>query len=315
MHGGLGRRFGSLGLAISGVATRLTATRSDNVQSEGPGCERAARVAVALLGRLGLDGGVTIHIQQTIPEHVGLGSGTQMALAVGAALGRLYGCELPPESLATLTGRGLRSGIGLGAFVHGGFIVDAGRGQRTVVPPIISRMPFPDHWRVLLVFDHTRQGVHGERELEAFAHLPEMRGQMASDLCRRVLVQMLPALAEADFATFAEAVTVFQDAMGDLFSRAQGGCYASPRVAAALDDLRAAGVRGIGQSSWGPTGFALFERETEALAAQHELRGRYREASLELMVVRGLNRGALVEQTTLRQDAMARTVMVSGRSA
>jgi beta-RFAP synthase len=302
MEGGYGRRFVSLGLPITGVATRLTATRADAVTVEGPGGDRASRYLQTIRERLGLKTGIHLRLLQAIPEHVGLGSGTQMALAVGTAASRLAGLALTSAELASLMGRGLRSGIGIAASEQGGFILDGGRGHNTVVPPVIARLPFPEQWRVLLIFDHNRQGVHGAGEAEAFAQLPTMTAATAAELCRRVLVQMLPALAEGQFDVFADAVKVVQDAMGDMFAAAQGGRYSSPRVAAVLDWLLGKGVRGIGQTSWGPTGFALFPDDSSALAAQAEARARWRDSSLEFVVVRGLNRGLAVQETRARQS-------------
>jgi beta-RFAP synthase len=295
MHGGLGRRFGSLGLSVSDVATRLVASRSPRTHADGIGAERALSYAQTVLERLGLGDGVAIRLQQVIPEHAGLGSGTQMGLAVAAAIARLHGLELPPAELATLTGRGLRSGIGIGVFTEGGFIVDGGRGATTVVPPVIARLAFPEAWRILLIFDRDRQGVHGAREVQAFAELPEMSSRRAGDLCRSVLVQMLPALAERDFEAFASAVTTVQDAMGDLFGSAQGGRYTSPQVAEVLGWMRQQGVRGVGQSSWGPTGFALFANDLTALAAKAEAEQRWPDGALQFVVVRGLNHGTTID--------------------
>jgi beta-RFAP synthase len=308
MEGGYGRRFVSLGLPISGVATRLTAARADAVTVEGPGADRARGYLQTIREQLGLTTGINLRLLQAIPEHVGLGSGTQMALAVGTAASRLAGLALTAAELASLMGRGLRSGIGIAASEEGGFILDGGRGQQTVVPPVVARLPFPEQWRILLIFDHNRQGVHGAGEAEAFAQLPTMSAATAAELSRRVLVQMLPALAERQFEVFAEAVKIVQDAMGDMFASAQGGRYSSPRVAAVLEWLLGQGVRGVGQTSWGPTGFALFPDDSAALAAQAEARARWRDTALEFVVVRGLNRGLAVQETRTRQGARAQAL-------
>ena len=62
------------------------------------------------------------------PEHAGLGVGTQLSLAVTRVLTAMAGVEtISIADLADLSERGLRSGIGLHGFVHGGLIVDGGR--------------------------------------------------------------------------------------------------------------------------------------------------------------------------------------------
>lgn len=176
------------------------------------------------------------------------------------------------------------------------------------MPPVIARLPFPEQWRVLLIFDHNRQGVHGAGEAEAFAQLPTMSAATAAELSRRVLVQVLPALAERQFEVFAESVRVVQDAMSDMFAAAQGGRYSSQRVAMVLQWLLGQGVRGVGQTSWGPTGFALFPDDSAALAAQADARARWRNTPLEFVVVRGLNRGLAVQEMHTRKGARAQAL-------
>lgn len=71
--------------------------------------------------------------------------------------------------------RGIRSGIGIGAFRSGGLLVDGGRGLETDIPPIISRMDFPQQWRILLVFDTRQQGVHRAQESMHSVNCPRSR--------------------------------------------------------------------------------------------------------------------------------------------
>ena len=67
----------------------------------------------------------------------------------------------------------------------------------------------------------------------------------------------------------------------------------SPAVAEALGWAAAHGIAGVGQSSWGPTGFALLDSEARAATLATALRGRFGGAgALDFRVVAGLNRGA-----------------------
>src|SRR5204863_4895447 len=139
------------------------------------------------------------------------------------------------ESDAVRLGRGARSGLGIGLFRDGGFVVDGGRGPATRVAPIIARLPFPAQWRVLVLLDPTRQGTHGHDEIEAFAALPEFPEAIAAHLCRLVVMKALPALAEGDIADFGAAIAELQQRLGDYFSSTQGGSrFTSPQVAACL---------------------------------------------------------------------------------
>jgi beta-RFAP synthase len=294
LHGGLGRRFGSIGLTLDAPATSLSATRSEQFESSGSGGERALTYARRFSELAGLDGGVSLAMLEAIPEHAGLGSGTQMALAVGVALARLHGLPLSVREVAALTQRGARSGIGIGGFEQGGLIVDGGRGETTVVPPLLARMVFPESWRVLLIFHQDGMGVHGGAEIEAFRALPPFPESTAADLCRRVLMQALPAVAEGRLDAFGNAIYEIQCRVGDYFAQAQGGArYTSPAVGAALEWLRKEGVRCVGQSSWGPTGFAVLENERDAQAMAAALKaGCARQDDIEIRVCRARNVGS-----------------------
>ncbi len=318
LHGGLGRRFGSLGLAIDAFATRLHAAPARTLAAEGPGAGRALAYAQAFAAARRLPGGASIRIAESIPDHAGLGSGTQLALAVGTALERLYAdpsAEPAPDSraIAGTLGRGRRSGIGVGAFDQGGFIVDCGRGDLDGIPPLVLRIPFPENWRILLLLDQRGQGLHGESELRAFAGLPQFPELTAGRLCRVLLMQVVPGLLERRLGPVADGIREIQRAVGEHFAPAQGGCFASPAVAAALDFADSQGFTGSGQSSWGPTGFVLTEDEDQALALEHGLKRRFGELSpLRLRVCAARNRGAEIAATLA--PAAERTVHLAQSS-
>jgi beta-RFAP synthase len=186
--------------------------------------------------------------------------------------------------------------VGLGAFEQGGVLLDGGKGDDDEPPPIVSRLPFPAPWRVLLIQDRRRDGVHGSDEAAAFQNLTGFSDMRAGQLCRLVLMQALPALAERDLGRFGAAVTEIQETIGDHFAPAQGGRYSSPAVADALAWLGREGVAGMGQSSWGPTGFALIGSEQEARNLQDEARRRWpKETGLSFQVHLGRNGPAKIE--------------------
>ncbi|HEX6828992.1 MAG TPA: beta-ribofuranosylaminobenzene 5'-phosphate synthase, partial [Burkholderiales bacterium] len=94
---------------------------------------------------------------------------------------------------------------------------------------------------------------------------------------------------------FGAAIGELQRVVGDHFAPAQGGRYASPRVAEALALFQSAGAACIGQSSWGPTGFALADSRETAEALVRLARGRVPAAfGLDYVICAGRNRGAEV---------------------
>lgn len=299
LHGGLGRRFGSLGLALDQPASKIIIRRAAQFSARGSDAERALVYARQLLRWRELPDAVAIEVEEAIPAHAGLGSGTQMALAVGCAVSRLFGLDLDAASIATILNRGGRSGIGIGAFQQGGFLVDGGRSERSASPappPLIARLVIPDSWRIVLIFDREREGVSGEAEKHAFAALPPFSEADAGNLCRTLLVQAMPALAEADIATFGRAISTIQRTVGDYFAPVQGGRFASPRVAEILQCLEHRGAAAVGQSSWGPTGFALYPGQHIAQQQLDAAQSQWREyPSLAFMLCRPRNQPASIQ--------------------
>ncbi len=261
LSGSLGRHFGSVGIALNEISTRLSVTRANACQITGPSEERAKICLTQLCQALNVSDKLNITIETAIPEHVGLGSGTQMSLAIGSALNALYNLGLTVRDIAAVTERGLRSGIGIGIFEQGGLVVDGGRGENTVTPPVLVHLAVPAEWRFILVFDRRGQGLHGLQEIQAFKKLPPFPQQEAARLCYLLLMQGLPALAENDLVGFGGAITQLQQSVGEHFSSAQGGVFTSSEVAGAMKWLAGQGAVAIGQTSWGPTGFCAVANE------------------------------------------------------
>jgi beta-RFAP synthase len=292
LDGSLGRRFGSVGLTLDGLHTTVRIRPSDTLQVTGHDAERAWRYATEISARFDLPPS-RIELAEAIPSHSGLGSGTQLAVAVGMALSRLYGLELGSREVAGLLDRGARSGIGIGSFDGGGFIVDGGRGALDAPPPIVAQMHFPAAWRMVLIFDHACRGLHGAAEKEAFRVLPPYATGLADRLSRLVLMRALPALAEQDIDMFGAAINELQHCVGDYFAPAQGGRYTSRMVSEIAGCLNGLGAACTGQSSWGPTGFALAASEAEAQRMVTAVTERFGQPDgLELKICAARNEGA-----------------------
>jgi beta-RFAP synthase len=302
LHGGLGRRFGSLGIAIDTPRVHLSAGGGERMSASGPDSLRARRCIEGLVDHYRLDPRIELQVHESIPAHIGLGSGTQLALATGAAVGRLFGLDLDARVVAGLLDRGVRSSIGIATFEQGGVILDGGRGNGDEPPPVLTRLPFPETWRVLLIFDHARRGLHGPDETAAFRRLPPFPPSQAANLCRLMLMKALPGLAEENLDDFGAAIAEMQRAIGDYFSPVQGARFLSRGVADVLAWLGAEGIAGVGQSSWGPTGFGLVGSEHDAQALVAAARRRWPpESGLSFTVSRGRNVGADIEVVPVRR--------------
>ena len=296
LSGSLGRHFGSIGVALNEISTRLSLVAATQRTVSGPLAQRAESCLALFSQAFNVSDKLNITIESAIPEHVGLGSGTQMSLAIGSALNAYYDLGLSVRDIAAVMDRGLRSGIGIGVFEQGGLVVDGGRGEHTITPPVVAHMDIPDAWRFILVFDERGQGLHGQLEVQAFKTLPPFSQQEAARLCYLLLMQGLPAVAENNLLPFGEVITQLQRAVGEHFSSVQGGVFTSPEVAEAMQWLALQGAVAIGQTSWGPTGFCAMAGVDLAEAVTQRARQEFLHFKhLRFMLVSARNSGGEVQ--------------------
>lgn len=311
LSGSLGRRFGSIGLAINSHHTRLDVRPAPRLTISGDSLLDETRARLEQIHQrfyqtLGQhvpepERAVEIRIKELIPEHAGLGSGTQLALTLGRALISLHQLDIGTAELAQNLGRGKRSGIGIATFDSGGFVVDGGLKPEQTVPPTLFHQTFPEQWRIVMVMDPAHQGIHGQHETQAFGHLPPFPLDHARTICHLTLMQLLPSLAEQNIDGFGQAVTEIQKLIGDHFASAQGGRYTSPLVAACLTQAQKLGHTGIAQSSWGPTGCIFVSSAQQAALLTQQLQEFVRAQSLPMptfISTAANNQGAIIETVT-----------------
>ncbi len=291
LSGSLGRQFGSIGVALNEPVTQLVISASDKKYIEN---KSVSKYLTIFCKAFDVSDALNIAIVETIPEHIGLGSGTQMALAIGAGLNAFYDLKLSVRDIAAVMDRGLRSGIGIGVFEQGGFVVDGGRGKNTITPPMLAHFDVPENWRFILVFDKRGQGLHGQQEIQAFRTLPPFPRSEVERLSYLLLMQALPAIAEKDLARFGDVITELQRAVGEHFSPAQGGIFSSGDVAESMSWLANRGAVAVGQTSWGPTGFCLVENAEIAENLIQSAQASFSKTSLIFSVVSARNCGGEV---------------------
>lgn len=295
LSGSLGRHFGSIGVALDEYVTQLSVASSDQRNISGPSAHRADKCLTQFCEALQVSDRLAIRIEKAIPEHIGLGSGTQMALAIGSALNAFYGLGLTIRELASVMERGLRSGIGIGIFERGGLVLDGGRGEQTIIPPVLVHLDIPESWRFVLVLDERGQGFHGQQEIQAFKALPKFPAEEAARLCYLLLMQGLPAVAEQNIGQFGEVITQLQQSVGTHFASVQGDVFTSAEVAEVMAWFVEQGAVGIGQTSWGPTGFCIFDGVEKAEMATRQARETFSGFEhLSFVVTAARNHGAQV---------------------
>jgi beta-ribofuranosylaminobenzene 5'-phosphate synthase len=261
LTGALGRWFGGIGAAAPAPTLLLSAESSKSLHVEGPDGDRARQFARRFCAHCQIPEGANIRIHRALPAHRGLGSGTQLALAVARSLAELHGLEMDVARLADAVGRTRRSAVGTWVFNGGGLVVEGGRHGQHSGAPLVARLPFPPEWRCVLVIPDVAPAITGEQEQAAFANLPAPDGREAEHVAHLVLMGLLPALAEADLPTFGRTLSAIQETTGRWFAAVQGGTFAvgaGERIARRLREL---GAHGVGQSSWGPTVYGILENE------------------------------------------------------
>ncbi|MFW5939388.1 MAG: beta-ribofuranosylaminobenzene 5'-phosphate synthase family protein [Halolamina sp.] len=295
------RLYGALGVALDQPGSIVEATPAEVVRCDHPEAAEYAERACSLLGAAG----AAVSVEQEIPQHAGLGSGTQLALAVLAAVARAHDHAPAAREHAPALGRGGRSGIGVAAFEKGGFVLDAGHPAALFtadapavgeweVPPVAARHPVPDYWRFLVVVPDAASGRSGDDEDAAMRRAvtdadPELADRIAGVVVRGVL----PAIATGDAARFGDAVSEVGRLNGAWYADEQGGTYRPP-VGSIVDALSgSSAIYGAGQSSWGPAVYGVTDAD-HAEAARTAGRSALASSGVdgEVYLARGRNRGA-----------------------
>lgn len=259
------RLYGGLGVALREPRVTVEAEPASAVAADDPPAERAASRAASILGVPG----ARVAIEEAYPRHVGLGSGTQLALATYAAVARAHDVEPQVREHAPGLGRGGRSGIGVAAFERGGFCLDVGHpterftSERPAdgswqVPRIGARHELPADWRFVVAVPEIPPGKSGDAEDEGMRAVVERADpQIADEISRIVTGRLLPAMAEGDHERFGSAVSEIGRLNGAWYANEQGGTYRPP-LGAVIDSLNSnRAIAGAGQSSWGPAVYGV----------------------------------------------------------
>ena len=251
--------FGGVGVMVSEPRLVLSCEPAETLSIQGQLADRVRWFATHACESLAIgEPAFRLEVHSAPPEHAGLGLGTQLGLAVAAAIDTVvHGSTRPAVELARFVSRGKRSAVGAHGFDHGGWILDGGHGAPDQLGNLDARHAVPIDWRFVLINASTQDGLSGEQEKRAFARVPQIPAATTMKLRDLATEEMQPALAAQDFDRFANAVYDYGMAAGECFASVQGGPFASASIAELVAFLRSIGVHGCGQSSWGPTVFAL----------------------------------------------------------
>jgi beta-ribofuranosylaminobenzene 5'-phosphate synthase len=258
------RLYGGVGVAVEEPRVIVEADPAETLDAD-PAIHTVAQRAVSLLDVPG----ASVRLLEELPRHIGLGSGTQHALATLASIAGAYDMSVTVREFAPQLGRGGRSGVGVAAFESGGCVVDAGHpterfttappetGEWTV-PPIVASHAVPDDWRFVIVVPAGITGEHGEHEDEQIRAVVERANPSIADELAVVLTQqLLPAVVEGDHDQFGQAISTFGRLNGAWYADEQGGVYRPPAGELIEQLQESSAITGTGQSSWGPAVYGI----------------------------------------------------------
>ncbi len=283
--------YGGLGIGLETPSTRIIIKKNMGTKIINKTSIYIDDVVENVLSRLGVRN-VEIVIEKTIPRHVGLGSTTQLTLALGYGLSRLYGLGYSVRELAVILGRGFVSGIGIGVFEKGGFIIDSGRrvhGDKLEpvksideLPFIITRYRVPRNWYFLLFIPRGRRGFDEYVEKKFLEKIPSIPEDIKYRLYRVFLLKLLHGIASRDPILFGKALTELQNIVGEYFSKHQGGIYCCRESSIIAEILLQCGAYGVGQSSWGPLIYGFIEGYRNAVRLYKKVLRIIKEYGVEL---------------------------------
>lgn len=295
MNGDLGRMFGGLGVGIDHPNVVVEAQSANDFLITGEEVELTKALANRFFSTYQVQPNVHIHVAEVIPSHIGLGSGTQLSLAIAVALAKLFKVKASVPELAAAMGRAKRTSVGTNIFAKGGFVVDGGKNLKTkTFPPIIYRQSFPSDWRFIIAVPKQNKGLSNIEEKQAFNNLTVMPADDVAHVCRLTMLKLLPALAEHDIDSFGDALTKIQIITGKYFAQAQGGTYSTLVASECIEFMKQTGAYGVGQSSWGPALYAVVKQE-QAKQILINVKGYLRKnAGGEAFIAKANNTGASI---------------------
>lgn len=250
-------KYGGFGVALKDMGFEMEVEKSDELRI-GSDCGQRSRikeVVEKLTEAYDISPDFKIDVRKAIPPHIGLGSTTQLTLALGRAMTVLLDRGRSPIKIAKDLSRGKRSGIGTYAFDRGGFLVEGG-GGRDDFPQLVFRRKFPEDWCFLILTPDVETGPKEGVEDKFFEDL-NSDSDIAGRICSEMVLETLPALVDGDIERFGGTLTRIDELAGSAFSSTQGGKFKNDVMGLIKSKLLDCGAYGVGQSSWGPTIYAL----------------------------------------------------------
>ena len=247
------------------------------------------------------------NLKRYYPSHVGLGSKTQLSLAIAIAITKLKNKIVSVQELTKLVQRGGTSGIGWRGFEKGGFIIDAGhnfgKGKEkesflpssasiTADPALtIMRYPIPEHWRFVLVIPNVKKGAYGDEEISIFQSHAPIPKEEVNEVSHQILMKVIPGIINEDLECFGEGLKRIQR-IG--FKKIEISLQ-HDIVKNVLSLFEECGVKAFGMSSFGPSIVGVVESDEDANKLLKTVQMRLKNIIGHIYICKPNNCGAKIE--------------------
>ena len=251
------RVFGSIGLAITKFKFKQTIqlNKDFDVICDDKSIKLRVEEIIQLFSKNYKIKKCRLTVSDFIPLHKGLGSGTQVSLCTGFLISSFNNLNLSIENISKFLDRGQRSGVGVETFKSGGFIIDTGKLQGSIYPPLkLIDIKWPKDWQIILITNTNFSGLHGKKESNEFTKLKNVSSKFAKENCFNLFMKIIPGLLENDFYTFADGIQKIQENMSEIFYGNKNN-FSNNSISKIFKFVKEKKYIGFGQSSWGPTGF------------------------------------------------------------
>ncbi len=305
LNGDIGRIYGGSGVGIKEPYCKMKFKKSDKIIVKGEKSKEVKNTLEKLINNLREKAllnenlGVIVEVENILPFHTGLGSGTQIGLTLAEGINNLYNLNLDKFKIAELVDRKhSRSAIGFGVFYYGGFITDGGRTTEekendNYLPPILFKESIPEDWYFIIIIPSlAKEKMAGKKEIETFKKIEKMDIKISAENSHHLLLGMLPALKEKDIIKFSKHLNIIEDNVADYFSEIQSGKYTSRYAQEIIDFLESNQVLGRGQSSWGPSLYALLQNKEKAKRIKDDILIKFKTKIDRIYITSAANTGA-----------------------
>ncbi|MFW9997227.1 MAG: beta-ribofuranosylaminobenzene 5'-phosphate synthase [Candidatus Odinarchaeota archaeon] len=281
LNGEYGRVDGGSGISLTDPCWKLEFKPSSKFSFDTNGLIESELLDTLGINRIfkafdHLDHKCTVDCKASIPPHSGLGSHTQLSMALVRGITELNGLKLNEDDLIRMSGRGGTSGIGIRTFLKGGFICDLGhsfgpdgekqsflpssRSNPTNPPPVLLNYAVPTNWYFIIALPNVFQGASGTKEVDIFQEYCPVPSSEVGEVSRILLMKVLPGILQQDIHSFGKGLSLLQRTG---FKKIEIELQ-DPLIKELLIEAEKNRAAGTGMSSFGPATYALTDTFVQA---------------------------------------------------